>query len=342
MSCEILTVDPEAPEAMPIARAAAVLRAGGLVAFPTETVYGLGANALDAGAVAKIFAAKGRPSTNPIIVHVPDAATACTLAADWPAEAGALAARFWPGPLTLVLSRSAVVPDIVTAGGPTVAIRVPEHPVALALLQAAGMPVAAPSANRSTRLSPTRAEHVVGDLGDRIDLLLDAGSTPGGLESTVLDVTTEPPRLLRPGLITPAQLVEVIGSVEPAASDGGDKPRRSPGLLDKHYAPQTPLELLPDGRQRVEALAAQGLRVGWVTRAIDDGVATGAVITLPMPQDAKAYAARLYAVLHNLDREQLDRIVVDLPPDTTEWLAVQDRLRRAAGPPPETLPPEHA
>src|SRR5262245_49228077 len=179
MSCVTLPVDPRAPDDASIARAAAVLRAGGLVALPTETVYGLGASALDAAAVAKIFAAKGRPARNPLIVHVPDVASARALVEDWPETADRLAERFWPGPLTLVLRRRPLVPDAVTAGGPTVAIRVPAHPVALALLHACGFPLAAPSANRSSRLSPTRAEHVLGDLADRIDLVLDAGPTPG-------------------------------------------------------------------------------------------------------------------------------------------------------------------
>jgi L-threonylcarbamoyladenylate synthase len=327
MACETVAVDPQNPDAAKIARAAEVLRQGGLVAFPTETVYGLGANALDAAAVARIFAAKGRPATNPIIVHVPDIAGARALVADWPPVAEQLAARFWPGPLTLVLARSPIVPDIVTAGGPTVAVRVPAHPVARALLDAAGVPVAAPSANRSTRLSPTRAEHVLRDLGERIDLLVDGGPTPGGLESTVLDVTTMPPRLLRPGLVTKAQLERLVGPIVHLAAASGEEPRRSPGLQEKHYAPRTALELAEDGRRRVEALVAQGLRVGWVTLSAETGVAA----TVPMPHDAPAFSAALYAVLHNLDLQGLDRIVIDLPPETDEWLAVHDRLRRAAG-----------
>ena len=176
-----------------------MLRRGGLVAFPTETVYGLGANALDAEAVRHIFAAKGRPATNPVIVHVAEIARVREVVADWPPLAERLAGRFWPGPLTLVLPRHPALPALVTAGGPTVAVRVPLHPVALALLRAAVVPVAAPSANRSTRLSPTRAEHVLAGLAGRIDLLLDGGPASGGLESTVLDVTTVPPRLLRRG-----------------------------------------------------------------------------------------------------------------------------------------------
>jgi L-threonylcarbamoyladenylate synthase len=332
MPCETLTVDPGAPEGGSIERAAEVLCAGGLVAFPTETVYGLGANALDATAVAKIFTAKGRPAGNPLIVHTADAELARALVADWPAEAQQLAERFWPGPLTLVLPRRPIIPDLVCAGGPTVAVRVPAHPVAQALLRACRLPLAAPSANRSTRLSPTRAEHVLGGLADRIDLLLDAGPTTGGLESTVLDLTSRPPRLLRPGLVTIAQLEEVVGHVERAPAPIAAGPARSPGLMQKHYAPRTQLELVAgSGRHRVADLRRQGMRVGWIT--LEKPLALPAEpLLLSMPDDPAGYAAQLYAALHQLDGQGLDRIVLDLPPATDDWLAVHDRLRRAAHP----------
>ncbi len=194
MRTEVLAVDAHVPQSDRIARAAAVLRGGGLVAFPTETVYGLGALALDAAAVGRIFAAKGRPANNPVIVHIADLKQIEQVAAEWPDAAERLARRFWPGPLTLVVPRNADVPDATTAGGPTVAVRVPAHPVALALLRAVGAPVAAPSANRSAELSPTLAEHVLRGLDGRIDLVLDGGPTAGGIESTVLDMTTSPPR----------------------------------------------------------------------------------------------------------------------------------------------------
>lgn len=333
MPCEVLHLDPDAPAPEALARAAAVLRRGGLVAFPTETVYGLGADARAAPAVARIFAAKGRPATNPVIVHTADAEAARALAAAWPAVAEALARRFWPGPLTLVLPRAANVPDVVTAGGPTVALRVPAHPVAQALLRAADLPIAAPSANRSTELSPTRAEHVVRSLGNRIDMVLDAGPASGGLESTVLDVTTTPPRLLRPGLVTPAELEAIVGRVlrgdVPVLAEA---PARSPGQLERHYAPHTPLELVAaPGAERVTQLTLRGLRVGWLAlapagiMAASDGVTTRA-----LPAEPKEYAARLYETLHRLDEAGLDRIVVDLPPSTESWLAIHDRLRRAA------------
>ncbi len=203
MQTIVLHVRADSPDVESIDYATSVLRSGGLVAFPTETVYGLGANALDAAAVARIFAVKGRPANNPVIVHVAAVDDVAAVATEWPEVAAHLAARFWPGPLTLVLPRRSEVPDIVTAGGPTVAVRLPAHPVAQAVIRAAETPLAAPSANRSTHLSPTQAAHVLQELEGQIDLVLDAGPTPGGLESTVLDLTSTPPRLLRPGLITP-------------------------------------------------------------------------------------------------------------------------------------------
>jgi L-threonylcarbamoyladenylate synthase len=258
--CVVLPVDADA-----IARAASILRAGGLVAFPTETVYGLGANAQDTNAVAKIFAAKGRPASNPLIVHVADITEAKQLVSAWPAIANTLAQRFWPGPLTLVLPRAVQVPDSVTAGGPTIAIRIPAHPVALALLHACRLPLAAPSANRSTQLSPTTAQHVMRGLSDSIDLLLDAGPTTGGLESTVLDVTTDPPRLLRPGLITVAQIEAAIGPITYQANADAAEVARSPGQMARHYAPRTPLQIASDSHVLVEALNTKGSRLGWVT-----------------------------------------------------------------------------
>jgi L-threonylcarbamoyladenylate synthase len=292
MPTPILSCAPDKLDAS-LARAAETLRAGGLVAFPTETVYGLGANALDADAVARIFAAKGRPATNPVIVHVATVEEVALVAAHWPEAAARLAAAFWPGPLTLVLARRPEVPDVVTAGGPTVAVRIPAHPVALRLLTMLGLPVAAPSANRSNRLSPTTAEHVFRDLDGRIDLLLDGGPTPGGIESTVVDVTSRPARLLRPGLIDPTAIERIIGpivrpveqasrlllhdsqsqagrlsyDVEQASRLLPSVPLPSPGMLSRHYAPRTPLECVEgDGMARIRELRAAGLRVALVTR----------------------------------------------------------------------------
>lgn len=296
--------------------AAEVLRAGKLVAFPTETVYGLGANALDPEAVARIFAAKGRPATNPLIVHVADAKELPAVAAEVPSLAGKLIDAFWPGPLTLVLSKNAAVPDAVTAGGPTVAVRQPNHPLALELLRAAGVPVAAPSANRSGELSPTTADHVLASLNERIDFVLDGGPCPGGLESTVLDVTGPVPRLLRPGLVTVEQLRAVVGEVQLGPNpDSG--PARSPGMMTKHYAPRTALECAGTDAE-LDFLAnlyeTAGLKVA----------------RYALPSDPVQAAANLYADLHALDATGPDRILVVLPPDTPTWAAVRDRLLRAS------------
>jgi L-threonylcarbamoyladenylate synthase len=325
-----------AANAQNIATAAEIILRGGLVAFPTETVYGLGANALDPVAVARIFAAKGRPAINPIIVHIADVDQVPAVAKLPPVIDGALnmfnrlTKRFWPGPLTLVLPKTSAVPDIVTAGGPTVAVRVPAHPVSIALLRATGFPLAAPSANRSTELSPTTAEHVLRGLGEKIDLILDGGPTSGGIESTVLDLTSDPPRLLRPGLVTPQQIEEVIGPIQRPGVSVANTPGteiRSPGMMPKHYAPRAPLEVADDdGRQRVETLVRLGQRVGWLAWP---GVAEVAgAVRITMPTEPTGYAARLYGALHELDLAVAVRIVVARPPDGEEWLAIRDRLRR--------------
>jgi L-threonylcarbamoyladenylate synthase len=301
-------------DAAAITRAADLLRAGRLVAFPTETVYGLGANALDAAAVARLFAAKGRPATNPLIVHVASPAEVPAVAAAWPEAAAQLAAAFWPGPLTLVLPKADAVPVAVTAGGPTVAVRCPDHPVALALLREAGVPVAAPSANRSGELSPTTAAHVLKSLGGRVDAVLDGGPCRRGLESTVLDVTGPVPRVLRPGPVTVPMLETVVGPVAVGAQPGT---ARSPGLQSQHYAPRTPVELadnLIEAEEIRRALETAGFRVK----------------LFPMPSHPESASAVLYAMLHEFDDGAWDRIVVVLPPDTPEWAAVRDRLTRAA------------
>ncbi|HEY7328117.1 MAG TPA: L-threonylcarbamoyladenylate synthase [Gemmataceae bacterium] len=336
MKTVVVPIDPAAPCAEILAEAARVLRSGGLVAFPTETVYGLGANALDAAAVERIFAAKGRPANNPLIVHIFDAGQVRQVAADWPESAARLAERLWPGPLTLVLPKQDSVPNAVTANGPTVAVRVPAHPVAQALLRAADLPIAAPSANRSTELSPTRAEHVLRGLDGRIDMLLDAGPTSGGIESTVLDLTTISPRLLRPGPIGVAELETVIGPLAPVrsltvAAPNDPQPLRSPGMMPRHYSPRTPLECVAAGREaeRLAQLLSEQRRIACVTFA-DPGAASVGVRVCVLPSDPAGYAAQLYAALHELDTAGLDRILVTLPPDTEEWLAVRDRLHRAA------------
>jgi L-threonylcarbamoyladenylate synthase len=332
MITTVFTLDPNVPNAEAIAEAARTLCAGGLVAFPTETVYGLGANALDAAAVERIFAIKGRPANNPLIVHVTDTDAVREVTAEWPPSAELLAERFWPGPLTLVLRKGEKVPDVVTAHGPTVAVRVPAHPVAQALLHTARVPIAAPSANRSTELSPTRAEHVLRGLDGRIDVLLDGGPTAGGIESTVLDLTATTPRLLRPGLISISELQALLGPLTyGTAAHNSTATLPSPGMLPRHYAPRTPLECIETrSAERVAELSGEGRRVGWVTFVDPDVPKRPDVLLRVLPGDPAGYAAHLYAVLHELDAAGLDRIVVALPPECDEWLAVRDRLRRAA------------
>ncbi len=338
----LLRVDAQSPDAAVIEQAAEILRGGGLVAFPTETVYGLGANAWDAQAVAGIYAAKGRPSNNPLILHVANVEAARQLVTEWPETAARLAERFWPGPLTLVLPKNPNLPDNVTGGGPTVGVRVPAHPVALALLRSCGLPIAAPSANLSEQLSPTRAEHVMEGLNGRIHAILDGGATTGGLESTVLNLTTKYPTLLRPGLITPAQLEAVVGPIKrrvtPAGTADANAPLPAPGLLARHYAPRAPLEMnYGIGLHRVKALLDAGEVVGWLCHAaaglLDYRRKHGEVFpnlyALQMPDDPEAYAALLYDRLHELDNLGVTRIIVDAVPNTEVWLAIRDRLQRA-------------
>lgn len=289
-----------------VERAAELIRAGRLVAFPTETVYGLGANALDADAVARIFAAKGRPRTSPLIVHVDSVEMARGLAAEWPESAEILARRYWPGPLTLVVPKRPQVPDIVTAGLATVGLRMPRHPLALELIRAAGVPIAAPSANRFTELSPTLAEHVTEALAD---FVLDGGPSLVGIESTVLSLAGQP-ELLRPGVIPVPDLEELIGPVRSASVQAGA--HAAPGMHPRHYRPATPLYLL---RRDAQPPAGKGIRLG-----IGHG----------MPGDPRAFASALYHMLHELDRKGLDWIAIEPPPDTPEWAGVLDRLRRAA------------
>lgn len=327
MKTEVWRIDPEQPDETILARAAEILRRGGLVAMPTETVYGLAANALDADSVRRIYQAKGRPATNPVIVHVPDLASVEPLTDRISPQARLLAERFWPGPLTLVLPKSGRVPDVVTAGGSTVAIRVPSHPVALGLLRAAALPLAAPSANRSNALSPTRPEHVLRGLEGRIDAILDAGATAGGIESTVVDLTCDPPRLLRPGLISPAEIEAIIGPLRRTASAEG--PLRSPGMLAKHYAPNTPLELSLDAIRRAVELSERKQRVGLLLLSTAAPNASH-IIVRTLPAEPGGYAAGLFAALHELDDAGVDHIVVEVPPEGDAWLGVHDRLARAS------------
>jgi len=311
-----------------IQQAVTILRAGGLVAFPTETVYGLGADARSPEAVRRLFVAKGRPADHPVIVHLASADAMPEWASRVPSTAVTLAAAFWPGPLTLVLPRAAHVLDLVTGGQETVAIRVPSHPVAHALLETYGDGVVAPSANRFGRLSPTRADHVHAELGDAVDLILDGGPTDVGVESTIVDLSGDRPTLLRPGGITPAQLAAALGESPDAAHAAS--PRAS-GTLPSHYAPRTPLDVIaPDDlEERANQLATKGSRVAVLARRhappMYSSIAWHATCT-----DAAHYTRTLYAVLRALDADGYDRILVEDVPDDDAWLAVRDRLRRAA------------
>ena len=322
-----------------IEEAAFALRGGGLVVIPTETVYGLGCNAFDEEAVKNVYEIKGRPSNNPLIVHIADFSDLSLVARDWPEITAKLAERFWPGPMTLVLPKKNSVPDITTADLDTVAVRAPAHPVMGALIRAVG-PLAAPSANRSMSISPTSAAHVLRTLGGRIELILDGGPTSVGIESTVLSLVHEPPRILRPGSVSRADLADVLGAIDGGADPDADvdsesradrgHPRLSPGTSARHYAPEAEVIVVPRGD--AAALAA-------ALRVADDGKDAGALLhTLEppagatsemLPDDPQRYAAGLYAALHALDA-RCRRIIIEAVPETEPWTAVRDRLTRAS------------
>jgi L-threonylcarbamoyladenylate synthase len=303
--------------------AAAVLQRGGLVAFPTETVYGLGALALDPLAVRGIFAAKGRPASNPVIVHVLGEDEARALVTDWPAEAATLATSFWPGPLTLVLPRSPEVPDECTAGGDTVGVRAPSHPAARALLQRIQAPLAAPSANRAEHVSPTSAAHVLRDLNGRIDLVLDGGRCAYGIESTVIALDGAEPRLLRAGAIPRALIEELVG---PLADPQPGGPVQSPGQHKRHYAPAG-VVLLASSAELPQLLSSLQGRVGAL---IQGATPAGAAAVVRLPQNAAGYARELYAALRELEDAECSAIVIEEVPGSPDWDAVRDRLTRAA------------
>ncbi len=330
-------VDPASPDPQIMADAAARLRVGELVAFPTETVYGLGANALDPDAVARIFAAKGRPSYNPVIVHVPHTEAARRVVTQWPDSAARLAAAFWPGPLTLVLPKTADIPDAVSAGLPLIGVRVPAHPIALALLRAARVPVAAPSANKSNQLSPTIAEHVMRGLADIDGIVLDGGSCAVGIESTVVDLSGEHPVLLRPGGLSVAALESVLGSKvhRLAYVPSADEPRRSPGALDRHYAPRAIVRMVPSGdavalATTIDSLRSDGAVIGVLAYSNFDLPFRDDVVVRMLPSRAEPYASVLFAALHELDNVGVVAIVVEAVPDLAIWDAVRDRLKRAS------------
>lgn len=310
-----------------------LLRKGNVVALPTETVYGLAANALEEWAVARIFELKGRPAHNPIIVHVAGIDMARRCVAAWPAMADKLARAFWPGPLTLVLPRAPEIPEVVTAGGSTVGVRWPSHPFIQAVIRECRFPLAAPSANLASHVSPTTAEHVRKHLGDRIPLIVDGGPSQIGLESAVLDLSVEPPRLLRPGMIHAESLLAVMGNLTLGVGES-EEVLKSPGLLRKHYAPRARLEIwawrneaelrdqagrsgVPEGRIHVIAHTM-----------IPGGGELGRVSVIP--HDAEAFARAIYAELQECDESGAKLIVVEELPNNPDWRAIRDRLKRAA------------
>ena len=325
----------------PFDRAVELLQAGELVAFPTETVYGLGADAANPQAVGKIFAAKGRPADHPLIVHLPGAGHLDRWARDIPDSAWALAEAFWPGPLTLILKRAPEVPYAVTGGQETVGVRVPSHPIALELLRAyaqagggqGGMcGIAAPSANRFGRISPTDAAHVHEELGDAVALVLDGGPCHVGIESTIIDLSRDdgfPPRLLRPGHITPEQIASVLG-VMPEMPNSGGAPRVS-GSMDAHYAPLTPMRVVATEQlaQELSDLNAQGAKIGVLAYSAD-WTNVGADALRQLSAEPEGYARGLYAALRELDQAGNELILVEEIPQAPQWAAVADRLRRAA------------
>jgi L-threonylcarbamoyladenylate synthase len=345
-----------------ITRAAEILRSGGLVAFPTETVYGLGADAQNPQAIARIYAAKQRPLSDPLIVHVGSSRQVMDVAESIPPLADLLMEYFWPGPLTLILPRRTSVPDIVAAGGLTIGIRMPDHPVALALLHRAGIPVAAPSANRFMHTSPTTAQHVLADLDGSIDCILDGGSCMVGIESTVLDVTSSPPRILRPGGVTKEALQRFIPRISgPGLGRGGNRQAGgtpddlvslAPGQLQRHYAPHTRLLVFDSKGARamvaihtlIERLQADGERVGVLLAAGEEQAITGLqveVAWLGPPDHLDIISSQLYSVLRDMDQRGLDVIVTHTFGRSGLGLALWDRLRRAAGGRFQDLPEVH-
>jgi L-threonylcarbamoyladenylate synthase len=331
LTSSVLEKDPA------LRQAAEILRGGGLVAFPTETVYGLGANALDAGAVEKIFAAKQRPRWDPVIVHVADVAAARGLAADWPEAAERLAAAFWPGPLTMLLPRSSRIPAICTAGREKVGLRLPSHPVARALIAAAGVPVAAPSANRFGHTSPTTADHVLADLDGRIDAILDASSCAVGVESTVLDPTEVPAIIYRPGGVTAEQIRRVLGAVTVAerkvSADVPPESLESPGLGIRHYAPRARVVLV-ESEDELESVLAREAHAHRVGVLLPGGWATPDATVTVLPwgswNQPESLARDLYVQMRALDERGVEVMVCPLPPAEGIGLAIRDRLRKAA------------
>jgi L-threonylcarbamoyladenylate synthase len=321
---------PVVADANAIAHAADLLRQGRLVAFPTETVYGLGADASNPDAVAAIFKAKGRPADHPLIVHIADIDSLGAWASTVPNTALKLATHFWPGPLTIILNKQPHVPLAVTGGQQTVGIRIPNHPVALALLKSFGGGIAAPSANRFCRISPTQAAHVYEELSNSVDLILDGGACQVGVESTIIDLSGNRPRLLRPGQITSQEIADILKTDINILQASKPTKIRAPGILEVHYAPSTPAILCPSEQlpDRIRLLQNRGKKCGLLSCQLEI-TETSQLRVLRLPQQADAYAQQFYAALRELDRLQLDFILVEQPLQTEPWQAINDRLKKA-------------
>jgi L-threonylcarbamoyladenylate synthase len=334
MTTEILSTHTPELFAAAVKRTVELLRAGEVVALPTETVYGLAANALDEKAVAKIFAIKGRPAHNPIIVHIASHEMAHNCVREWPAQATQFAKAFWPGPLTLVLPRAKTIPDVVTAGGDTVGVRWPSHPFMAAVIRECGFPLAAPSANLSNQISPTNAAHVYSQLADKIPLIVDGGQAQVGIESTVLDLSVPPPRILRPGMIHAESLAAVGGELQSQTPDARPQTLRSPGLLAKHYSPKAKLVILHwrDEADLKSQISNFKFQIADCHVIAHTNIPTGfdAAKVSVIPHDAEAFARALYAELHGCDAAGAKVIIVEAPPATPDWSGIADRLRRAA------------
>lgn len=318
-----------------IVAAATLLRAGGTVAFPTETVYGLGADISVPSAIHQVFEIKKRPTNHPLIVHFADITQLPRWSQEIPESAWKLAEHFWPGPLTLILQRSHRIPTTVTGGQNTVGLRIPDHPVALALLNTLGADtaIAAPSANRFGRISPTTASHVREELGEAVGMILDGGACKVGLESTIVSFSNSATTVLRPGGIPLAALEEVLNDRIILASKL-NLTERAPGTHASHYAPTTPLEVCPTGciHSRTLELAAQGLRTAIITwsNCLSDQPPTKNMVRFPMPHQPIAYGNQLYATLHKFDQENFDCLLIETPPESPDWLTINDRLYRAS------------
>ncbi|MCX7921037.1 MAG: L-threonylcarbamoyladenylate synthase [Clostridia bacterium] len=344
MKTEVIKLDINNIDLDKLNYAAQILKDGGLVAFPTETVYGLGANALDESAVKRIFEAKGRPSDNPLIVHIADIGQVSGLVKAIPPEAFAVMERFWPGPLTLVMEKSLIIPEVITAGLDTVAIRMPSHPVALALIKEAGIPIAAPSANTSGKPSPTSSQHVIEDLYGKVDVIIEAGCSKVGLESTVLDMTVLPPMILRPGGITPVELNTVLGKVDIDPSLVSKETEilkpRSPGMKYTHYSPKAKVIIIEGDIQSVVSkvlelqgeYAQKGAKVGILaTEQTKDMYSSAEIISMGDRNEPATIAANLFAALREFDMRQVDVILAEAIESTGIGLAIMNRMSKAAG-----------